>query len=102
MVADEDGDGLEHVLKAGVRSEEKGVGLDDAFFDIAEGDALIAIGVVDVPTGAEEDGEEIGAEFASGVDFLIGVVEDGSGKADDGHGWMIEGLVGRNRGRGAN
>ena len=78
LVADEDGDGLEHVLKAGVRSEEKGVGFDDALFDVAEGDALITIGVVNVPTGAEEDGEEIGAEFASGVDFLIGVVEDGA------------------------
>ena len=97
LVTDEDGDGLEHVLKAGVWSEQKGVGLDDALFDVAQGDALIAIGVVDVPASAEKDGEEVGAEFASGVDFLIGVVEDGSGKADDGHGWRIEGLIGRKR-----
>lgn len=97
LVADEDGDGLEHVLEAGVWSEQKSVRFDDAFFDVAEGDALVPIGVVDVPAGTEEDGEEVRAEFASGIDFLIGVVEDGSGKADDWHGWRIEGLIGRKR-----
>lgn len=93
LITDEDRDGLEHVLKAGVRGEEKGIRFDDALFDIAQSDALIAVGVVDVPAGTKEDGEKVGAKFASGIDLLIGVVEDGSGKANDGHGWKLEGLV---------
>lgn len=61
LVADEDGDCLEHVLEGGAGGEDEGVGLDDFPFDIGEADALVAVGVVDVPSGVEEEEEESGA-----------------------------------------
>ena len=81
LIADEDGDGLEDVFQAGAGGEDEGVGFDDFFLDVREGDSLVAVGIIDVPTGIEEVEKELGAGGAAGV---VGA-DNSSGKASKWH-----------------
>ena len=84
LVAYEDGNGFEHVLQSGSRSEEKGIGFDDLFLNVVESDFLISVGIVDVPTFVEEEGKKLSA---SGTPGIIGP-DDSAGKSNCRHATM--------------
>ena len=82
LVADEDGNGFEEVLQGCSGGEDEGFRFDDFFLDVAETDLLVSVGVVDVPAFVKKVVEELGTGGTIGV---VGA-EDGSGKANGGHG----------------
>ena len=85
LVTDKDRNRFEEVLQAGAGGEDEGVGVDDFFFDISEGDLLVAVRVFDVPTSFEEVKEELGAGGTVGV---FGT-QDSSGKANGRHNFLF-------------
>ena len=81
LVTDEDRNRLEHILQRRARGEHEGVGLDDLTLDVGEGNALVAVGIIDVPAFAEETVKKPGTDFAIGIFFSA----DGSSETDFWH-----------------
>ena len=85
LIPHKDRDGFEHVLQAWLGREEKGVGFNDFSLDVSQRDALIPVGIENVPSCTKQEGQEIGSKFASGVL----VVKYSSGKSNNGHGFRV-------------
>jgi hypothetical protein len=67
LVSDKDRNRLEEVLDGRTGGEDEGIGLDDLALDVRERDALVAVGVIDVPAASEEVVEQAGADFPVGI-----------------------------------
>ena len=56
LIPHKDRDGFEHVFQARLGSEEECVGFDDFSLDISQRDALIPVGIEDIPPRTKQEG----------------------------------------------